>query len=424
MGAAFGRSARRSMRGTIIGVAAVFAISSAYFLNDRSQMLATEQAWLAGLLIQRGEPDELTGAIRHAMARHKAIAGVSVIGSSGQPTVTVPESASMRVAAAMGILAKGTPTRARVEAGGDAIGVWAVAVPTEQTGAARGQPLVILLRSKPVLVPWLIANMIFAWTAYCSARLGVRWMTRWFHRRVAEPLRRISQSLHSTDQPRGGSSRVQWSELAEVEARFQELRAALIDAEERADRVQRVSQFEIESKQAQFNRKLRRESDKANIDALTGLCNRRFLNQELENTYDHAVREGQDLSVAMIDLDNFKTLNDTAGHKAGDELLRFVGELLRGTSRPEDCAARYGGDEFVVILPNTSIHHARLIIERLIKLFAQYASRDRFLRKVTMSAGVASLHTTQAESGEDLMHKADQGLYAAKAGGKNAVATA
>lgn len=422
MGAAFGRSARRSMRGTIVGVVCVFGISSAYFLNDRSQMIATEQAWLAGLLIQQSEPGAIAGGIRHAMARHHAIVGVSVIGSSGQPTLTVPENASIRAAAAKGILAKGKPTRASVKADGAPTGVWAIAVPTEQTGAARGQPLVILLRPKPVLVPWLIANVLFAGTVCCCARLGVRWMTRWFHCRVAEPLRRLSQSLHRTDRPKDGSSRVQWSELAEVEARFHELKTALIAAEERAERVQRVSQFEIESKQAQFNRKLRRESDKANIDALTGLRNRRFLDRELENIYHHAVREGQDLSVVMIDLDNFKTLNDAAGHKAGDELLRFVGELLRGTSRSEDCAARYGGDEFVVVLPDTSIRHARLVTERLVKLFAQYASRDRHLREVTMSAGVASLHATRAESGEDLMHQADECLYAAKAGGKNAVA--
>ena len=424
MGAAFGRSARRSMRSTIIGVAGVFAITSAYFLQNRSQMLAREQAWLAGSLIQQGAPGEMANAIGHAMAHHEAIAGVSIIGRQGRPTLTVPESASMRAAAAKGLLARGKPTRARGEADGGATGVWAIAGPTEQSGAARGQPLVILLRPKPVLIPWLIANAIFASAAYCCARLGARRMTRWFHCRVAEPLRRFSQSLHSVDRPKGGSSRAEWSELAEVEARFHELKAALIDAEQRAERVRRISQFEIESKQAQFNHKLRRESDKANTDPLTGLRNRRFLSQQLENFYDRAKSAGQDLSVVMIDLDNFKTLNDTAGHMAGDELLRFVGELLRGTSRPEDCATRYGGDEFVVILPDTPIHHARLVTERLVKLFAQYASRDRHRCKVTMSAGVASIHTTQAQSGDDLMHKADEALYTAKAGGKNAVATA
>jgi diguanylate cyclase (GGDEF)-like protein len=423
MGAAFGRSARRSMRSTIIGVIGVFAMASAYFLHNRSQTLAVEQAWLAGLALQQGEPGGMAGTIGRVMARHGAIAGVSVIGETGQPTLTIPEHPSIRAAAATGLAAKGKPTRSQVEDDAGATAVWTIAVPTEEDGAARGHPLVFLLRPRPVLVPWLIGNALFAGTVFCCTRLGLRWMTRWFHCRVAEPLRRFSQTLHHADPSKGGSSRVEWSELAEVEARFHELKAALIDAEQRAERVQRVSQFEIESKQAQFTRKLRRESDKANIDALTGLRNRRFLAEELENFYDRAKGEGQDLSLAMIDLDNFKTLNDTAGHKAGDELLRFVGELLRGTSRPEDCAVRYGGDEFVVILPDTSIRHARLVSERLIKLFAQYASRDRYLRKVTMSAGVASLHTTQAQSGDELMHKADEILYTVKSRGKNAVAS-
>lgn len=422
MDVAFGRSARRSMRGTAVGVMAVFAISSAYFLNDRSRSLAVEQAWLAGLLIQRGTPGALTESIHRAMAGHAAIAGVSLIGERGQPTLTVPEAPQVRTAAARGMDAGGRPLRITVQGDGASYSAWAIAVPTEEAGAARGLPMVMLLRAEPALMPWLLANGSFAFIVLGGTGVGHRRLTGWFRNRITEPINRFGQKLSGQGAPVRTATPVEWCELAAVEARFEELRLALVDAEERADRVQRMSQFEIETKQAQFDRTLRRESDKANVDPLTRLRNRRYLEAELENVYQEARRSGQDLSVVMIDLDNFKKLNDSAGHKSGDELLRFVGELLRGTSRPEDCAARYGGDEFVLVLPNTGIKHAGLVSERLVKMFAQYASRDRVLRIVTMSAGVASLYTTEAESGDALMHKADEILYAAKARGKNAVA--
>jgi len=130
----------------------------------------------------------------------------------------------------------------------------------------------------------------------------------------------------------------------------------------------------------------------------------------------------EDLAVVMIDVDNFKTHNDTLGHQAGDELLRFVGDLLRGSIRPSDHAIRYGGDEFALLLLNVDKRHACIIVERIVKLFAQYAATLGETTTVSLSAGVATMKGDKCHDPQGLLAHADAALYKAKRGGKNTVA--
>ena len=157
------------------------------------------------------------------------------------------------------------------------------------------------------------------------------------------------------------------------------------------------------------------------MDPLTGLGNRRLLDDRLEELFDTQRANGEDLSVIMFDLDNFKGLNDTLGHAAGDGVLSFVGELLRCSLRPSDIGLRCGGDEFVVILLDTDIDDARRTAERFTKLFAQRASLYKVSPTVSLSAGVASIDRHDPENGAGLLALADAGLYQAKRAGKGVV---
>jgi diguanylate cyclase (GGDEF)-like protein len=133
-------------------------------------------------------------------------------------------------------------------------------------------------------------------------------------------------------------------------------------------------------------------------------------------------REGGDFSMVMFDVDHFKTLNDTLGHMAGDEMLQFVAQLLKQAVRREDFAVRYGGDEFQLLLPGLSAAAAEQIAQRVVSLFGQHSKLLINLDpKPSLSAGVASLATTNAKDIAELMHETDAALYQAKRTGKNRV---
>jgi diguanylate cyclase (GGDEF)-like protein len=160
-------------------------------------------------------------------------------------------------------------------------------------------------------------------------------------------------------------------------------------------------------------------------DPLTGLLNRRYFQERLEEEVARSLRHNRSLSLLMLDVDGFKRFNDTYGHTAGDEALRLVGEALLRIVRHMDVVSRFGGDEFVVILPETDSQAAMHIAERIREEVAAAVTASRSARlsaaaAVTVSTGIAS-YEGQGESGELLLERADQALYKAKAGGRNRV---
>jgi len=147
------------------------------------------------------------------------------------------------------------------------------------------------------------------------------------------------------------------------------------------------------------------------VDALTGLPNRRAWSMELPRAIERARRDGLPLSVAMLDLDHFKRFNDEYGHPAGDRMLKSAAAAWRAQARSVDQLARYGGEEFILLLPNADTDPASVVLHRL---------RQATPLGQTFSAGVASWNYT--ETSDDLVARADRALYRAKADGRNRVA--
>jgi diguanylate cyclase (GGDEF)-like protein len=152
-------------------------------------------------------------------------------------------------------------------------------------------------------------------------------------------------------------------------------------------------------------------------DPLTSLYNRRFLQDYLERELIRAKRERAPLALIMMDLDRFKRINDRAGHQAGDQVLVEVGALLKRHVRGSDIACRYGGEEFAVVLPKTTLESAR---RRSAEICSAIRREAELLRGVTASLGVA-LCPAHATDAEDLLRAADHALYKAKGGGRNQV---
>jgi len=158
----------------------------------------------------------------------------------------------------------------------------------------------------------------------------------------------------------------------------------------------------------------------AHTDPLTGISNRRSLYAALRREMEAARRYGKPLSVILFDLDRFKLLNDTYGHNQGDAALRRVAHTARAALRASDHLGRWGGEEFIVLAPETDLDQARHLAERLREAIA--LDRPPGRPPLTASFGVASCRPD--DSPEDLLRRADEGLYRAKAGGRNRAETA
>jgi two-component system, cell cycle response regulator len=158
-------------------------------------------------------------------------------------------------------------------------------------------------------------------------------------------------------------------------------------------------------------------------DHLTGIFNRRHFGATLAHAFDHSNRYRRPLSVALIDVDRFKDINDSFGHQAGDTVLAEVAKRFSGSVRSSDCLARYGGEEFVVLLPETQLEDAVSFGEKLRAAVASAPvpiAEGRAL-PVTVSVGAASLAHTQFNSPTEMIAAADQALYRAKRNGRNRV---
>ena len=157
-------------------------------------------------------------------------------------------------------------------------------------------------------------------------------------------------------------------------------------------------------------------------DGLTNLRNRRAFDLEISSRFEQARRYQRPLSVAVIDVDFFKTVNDQHGHDAGDEVLRGVADVLGKATRGTDSVARYGGEEFAVILPETQLSDAIQFAEKIRNAIAEsIIPTSESLHAMTVSIGVANVPYSELRSPDELVRAADQALYRAKNNGRNRV---
>jgi len=166
-------------------------------------------------------------------------------------------------------------------------------------------------------------------------------------------------------------------------------------------------------------------SELALVDGLTGIYNRRFCDKEMDKTWNICRRNKSCLSVAMIDIDYFKSYNDHYGHALGDEVLRRTAKSINNhLKRPNDVVARYGGEEFIVILPNTQAREAKRILNEICHLIENNTIKHELSsvsHYLTISAGGASMIPEQDITIESFLKKVDVNLYQAKAQGRNRV---
>lgn len=160
--------------------------------------------------------------------------------------------------------------------------------------------------------------------------------------------------------------------------------------------------------------------ERAEYDALTGLANRTLLDEQLAQALAHAAGHRQRVALLFIDLDDFKQINDTHGHHAGDKVLTCLAERMSETLRKTDIIARLGGDEFVVVLPDTSIGTAQRVAQKLLEVLCQPINREGMFCPVSLSIGLI-LSRDGERDGNGLIQRADEAMYRAKQAGKRQV---
>jgi len=188
---------------------------------------------------------------------------------------------------------------------------------------------------------------------------------------------------------------------------------SLRTAEEARENLRKAERLEAHSRAIE---------EQARRDSLTGIFNRRHLDTLLRKEFGHAVERGWPLSLVFVDLDHFKNVNDTFGHQVGDQVLTSVAHTLREGTRRSDILGRYGGEEFVLVLPATGRDAAAIMAQRLIDRIAEtpHAVIQGTPIRMTASAGLAT-HSESApfQDPEALVRHADAALYGAKVGGRN-----
>jgi diguanylate cyclase (GGDEF)-like protein len=181
---------------------------------------------------------------------------------------------------------------------------------------------------------------------------------------------------------------------------------------------------ELKQKTQQLQEMLTRVETLAQLDSLTGLYNRRRAEMFFGMEFKRAVRHELPLSCLVLDIDQFKAVNDTHGHQTGDQVLREMAKIIQQSIREIDTPARWGGEEFIILSPNTLKENALTLGERIRHAVANYRFSGVHNRQITVSIGIAGIPDPAMKTMEQLIHASDLSMYEAKKSGKNRVVVA
>jgi len=424
VGLAFSRTAKRMVL-FIAGFAVLaFAVGSETLLRIQASRSIAVRAELFATTLAICDAGDLSEAAARLEARSDRLVAVASLDETGELREVFPGLPQHREIAARALKSLGREFAVDLSGDNTPIEVvGAIVNPPSGADAASSRALLVM-RFISYRSAWLKAVAVTTFAILTIALLRLRTLNRWFDRQVARPLREIADlklvpmaALAKMPALESGA----WQETAQIARQIESLLRDFADADARARRVEQETRRQILHRELGFDLKLKRAKDEATVDPLTRMRNRAFLEAELEPIFRRQRERRAPLSAVMMDIDNFKRYNDTHGHQVGDTLLRFAGSLLRGGIRPTDHAVRYGGDEFLLLLPDAKAAEAAAIAERLVKLFGQYAGKLGKDCGVSLSAGVASAIEQECESGQMLVARADAALYAAKSGGKSTV---
>lgn len=299
----------------------------------------------------------------------------------------------------------------------------------------------------PAWAPWLLSALGMG-VLVLSARYHAQCLTS----ELAQPLRQLSQGMAqfaldknaSLPAPgpvatvemealftefRRSASRLRGTDaqVRTTMADSQRLRSELEKVLNQQDAVIAARTSELERKAMQLAAANTELEKMAAEDGLTGLSNRRAFDQFLDTAWRHSMRQGHPVALLLIDVDHFKSYNDTYGHPMGDSCLQRVALVLKEHARRSlDLVARYGGEEFVVVLPDTAAPHAIQLAHRISKAVRalQIPSEAGVNGVVTISVGVAALTPRRGIDADVLVEQADSALYRAKRGGRDSVESA
>jgi diguanylate cyclase len=209
---------------------------------------------------------------------------------------------------------------------------------------------------------------------------------------------------------------------AVIDELVRETRGVQLQAESsRASMVTLREQVQFSNNEiARLQNELAATSQLVRHDPLTGTLNRKGMDETLTREIGRAQRQDKPLCLALIDVDNFKQINDRLGHRAGDDALIHLARAIGDLIRPQDSLARYGGEEFVIVLPDTALEDAALVVRRLQReVTRRFFLHDNRKLLITFSAGVCQLHPEEAP--QQALDRADEAMYRAKRAGKNRV---